>query len=329
MKISNPIEIKPQNVNYATILWQVSDWCNFKCSYCNDFHNGGNYKNNKFIDTMLQNLEHIINLYKSNGVDFFKLSITGGEPTTWKGLIPLIEKFYDIVDKQNAEVKINTNLSRSLDFWQRYYRYFDIITASYHPEFSDKEQFLKNYKFLQDKTLVSARLMMHKDFFDDCISFSERIKTECYNYNIEYAAVLKTLSSDVPQYDYEEAWQEDFLKNNIKETSYEKIPEIYMRTKIENSVVTKDGESTLNDQDLVNHKINSFKGWGCDIYKVLFIDREGNINLATCGQKSSIGNIFSGTIDKDFMHSIICNKQWCHCGIDIEISKRKNYEKNV
>ena len=65
--------IKIQSVNkpYLTILWQVSNWCNFKCSYCNEYSNGGDYKNNDKVDASIQVFESIIKTYQAQGIENF------------------------------------------------------------------------------------------------------------------------------------------------------------------------------------------------------------------------------------------------------------------
>lgn len=36
------IEIRPKNRPYVSITWQVSDFCNYKCKYCNPGNWAGN-----------------------------------------------------------------------------------------------------------------------------------------------------------------------------------------------------------------------------------------------------------------------------------------------
>lgn len=316
------IEIKNKNESWATINWQVTDWCNYRCSYCNEFNWGGKHKNNDNIDVMLANLEQIINVFKKNNIHYFKLAITGGEPAVWKGLIPLVKKFREIVGYEGHTVSLNTNLSRNIEWWEENYKYFDKIIASFHSEFTDKDEYFKKYNFLQGKIEILARIMMHKDKFSECIDIANKIKKHCNNYHISYAPILSTLAPDVMDYQYIEESHMEFLKKHSVESVYNTFKP--KKSKIVSTLISEDlDEHPLNLQKVVNNKQNSFFGWQCDIYKGIFISSAGDITLATCGQAASIGNIFTDTILDNFIKPVICKKDWCLCDTDINIPKRK------
>lgn len=316
------VEIKNKEAAWATINWQVSDWCNYRCSYCNEFHWGGKHKNNNNIDIMLANLETLIKLYKRNGIHYFKLAITGGEPSVWKGLIPLVSKFRELAGYDGHSVSLNTNLSRELEWWKTYHSHFDKIIASFHPELVNKEEYLEKYNYLQDKIDILARIMMHKDRFLECIDFANLIKQTCQNYHIEYAPVLSTLASDVSDYQYTDPQHMEFFKNHNNEQKIDSL--ITSPNKILTSAIDENGNSFKpNLQKIINEKQNNFYNWQCDIYKGIFISASGDISLATCRQGVKVGNIFQNDINFDFLNPIICKKEWCLCDTDINIPKRK------
>jgi organic radical activating enzyme len=319
--MKNITEIKPIESEWATINWQVLDWCNYQCSYCNDFNRGGKHKNNNNIEKMIQNVETLISIYKKNNINYFKFAITGGEPSSWKGLIPLIKKFRELAGHSGHLVSLNTNLSRNINWWGSNYFYFDRIIASFHPEFTDASKYLEKYLFLSDKVDVVAKIMMHKNYFNNCIDFANLIKKTCDNYYIEYSPILSTLSPNVDDYTYSDPAHMIFLKNNIFEKKITSRPTI--NHKINSTVVFGDKtEKKANIQEIVNNKQNNFYNWNCDIYKGIFIDASGDISLATCGQGARIGNIFIENINENFIKSIICKKSWCLCNTDISIPKK-------
>ena len=46
------LKILPGENKYINVTWQVNDWCNFRCSYCNEGNWGGNNLN-KDIDNIM------------------------------------------------------------------------------------------------------------------------------------------------------------------------------------------------------------------------------------------------------------------------------------
>jgi organic radical activating enzyme len=84
------LEIKP-NKPYLDVVWQVSNFCNYKCSYCNPGNYCGDSRNDDNLITYIQNLEVITNKYRELGYENFKFFFSGGEPTLWRNLVPIIE----------------------------------------------------------------------------------------------------------------------------------------------------------------------------------------------------------------------------------------------
>jgi MoaA/NifB/PqqE/SkfB family radical SAM enzyme len=66
---------------YLAITWQVNNFCNFRCSYCNPGNWAGANPNNGNLDLYIQNLDIIIKKYKAVGYKNFKFFFSGGEPT--------------------------------------------------------------------------------------------------------------------------------------------------------------------------------------------------------------------------------------------------------
>ena len=83
-------------------------------------------------------------------------------------------------------------------------------------------------------------------------------------------------------------------------------------------------------EELHSLKLNQWKGWSCSAgLRTLYIDFDGNVWRATCGEGGWLGNINSATgptFFKEVSDSkwIICSKATCACGADMAISKAKN-----
>lgn len=80
---------------YVAVTWQVNNFCNFRCSYCNPGNWAGANPNNGNLDKYLENLKVIIDRYKSVGYKQFKFFFSGGEPTAWRNFIPICEFLHE------------------------------------------------------------------------------------------------------------------------------------------------------------------------------------------------------------------------------------------
>ena len=155
---------------YLAITWQVNNYCNFKCSYCNPGNWGGTDINDGNLDLYINNLATMINKYKAAGYKNFKFFFSGGEPTAWKNFIPICEWIYKELPR--ATLAVNTNLSRPLAWWEKHYHLFDDVVASYHVEFSDKRRYEENSIFLCDKVnYLSTKMLMHEERFWEVVEY--------------------------------------------------------------------------------------------------------------------------------------------------------------
>jgi organic radical activating enzyme len=122
---------------YLAVTWQVNNYCNFKCSYCNPGNWSGTEKNDGNLGIYLQNLDIVISKYKDAGYKHFKFFFSGGEPTVNK-------HFLDWLRYLNAcghHVSLHSNGSRLPDYYREVIHYGD-LNLSVHFEFYDREKFI-------------------------------------------------------------------------------------------------------------------------------------------------------------------------------------------
>ncbi len=323
--------IIPAKDKWVSIVWQVNDWCNFRCTYCSEWNWAGRNKNEENIDLIVNTLEKIVKHYQLKGYKYFKLFLSGGEPTFWKGLIPVVKKFRELVEWPGSCVGINTNFSKPLDWWKEHHYLFEDIVASYHAEWSKDDKYINTFKFLQDKkNYLCARVMMHHDLFQKCINFTDRLKLECDNYIIEYAPVYDELKPSTDPYYYEEQWKTDFFKTHNTE--------IQQKIKIKkepsyawaNVWLDDDTVEPINTNKIITERKNFFKGWLCNIHESLHIHPNGKIQAASCGVGPILGNIVKGEFDTKLIKGVWCPKTHCHCAADFNITKaRPEYAKKI
>ena len=316
--------IIPAKDKWISIVWQVNDWCNFRCTYCSEWNWAGRNKNDKDINLIVHTLEKIMLHYKDNGYRYFKLYLSGGEPTMWAGLIPVVQKFREIAEWPGSCVGINTNFSRPVRWWEENHYLFEDVVASYHAEWTKEKKYLETFKFLQDKkNYQCSRIMMHHKHFQQCIDFGDKIKDTCDNYMIEYAPVYDELRPSTDPYFYEEKWQMDFFKTRSS-ARQQVIPIDKQPNWAWAKVMHTD--NTITDIDtnaIITEGKNFFKGWTCNIHESLHIHPNGRIQQASCGVGPIVGNIVQGKFNIKLAEAITCPKTHCHCAADFNISKAR------
>lgn len=312
------VKIEPDK-KYLDVTWQVNNLCNFKCSYCNPGNYEGTRKNNGNTETYINSLKAITDKYKDHGYENFKFFFSGGEPTMWKNLIPIVTWIKE--NLPNAITAVNTNFSRPLAWWKKHYHLFDDIVASYHIEFTDPEKYLENAKLLHNKVnYLSCKMLLHEERFWDVVEFGERLKRELPNYFIEWTPLYNEMTVNAGPWQYSDPKKIDFIKSHSSDSRY-LVEKPTLKTPFYTYSHWSDGSvnPTLSNEVIIK-RLNYFKGWNCSIGDSVWIDQRGYVSMGTCGQVEFLGDILTD-FDKIGPKTIKCQKEFCHCGTDIMIPK--------
>ena len=313
------VKIVPSERPYVSIVWQVSDWCNFRCTYCSEYNWGGKHRN-KDAEPIKRSLKKIFDHYKALNYTDFKLFFSGGEPSYWEPLIEVMNFAKENLPR--VKFAINTNLSRDKSWWEKNYHYFDDVVCSFHIDGAKKDKYLENYTFLEDKiNYLVARMMMHEEKFDEVIEFSRLLKEKSKNYKIEYVPLFKELSNTTEPWDYKDPKKKEFFEtHSFEQLNVEQVRPRSAATTSSKEVYANGEEKGLNSNRLVAERMNFFAGWTCWIHESIFIGSDGQMSFATCGQTAPVGNIYTGEFSL-LSAPIVCKKKQCHCGTDIYITK--------
>ena len=310
---------------YLAVTWQVNNFCNFRCSYCNPGNWAGENPNNGNLDLYIQNLESIINKYKDAGYKNFKFFFSGGEPTAWRNFIPICEWLYK--ELPFATLAVNTNLSRPLAWWEKHYHLFDDVVASFHVEFANKERYKENSIFLCEKVnYLSTKMLMHEERFWEVVEFAEELKSVMPNYFIEWTPLFDEMSTNAGPWEYKDKKKAEFLDTHNCE-SQQTVPKPGKRSYRNVSYNRYEGDNDrysnpTNSNEIIVRRENFFKGWKCNVGDAIFINPVGEISLASCGQGGTVGHILDDVTNVG-PKQITCFKDHCHCGTDIIIPKFK------
>lgn len=324
IKTNKLLKITPKDEPYAAITWQVNNFCNFRCSYCNPGNWAGDLRNNGNIEVYKRNVRDLFKQYQDNGYKYFKIFYSGGEPTHWENFIPLTEYLKEELG-DNLTVAVNTNLSRPLTYWEKHVHLLDDVVASFHVEFSKKDRYIENAIFLCDKVnYLCTKMLMHDERFWEVVEFGQRVRKEVPNYNLEWTPLFDEMSVNAGPWFYADTDKDKFLRDAKFET-------VLTTTKPEktNQAVSmshyESGIEATNSNKIIADRQNFFKGWTCHVDDALFINPVGNISSASCGMGKQHGNILDDDLTFD-LDPIICQKDHCHCGTDIIIPKHRSYD---
>jgi organic radical activating enzyme len=304
---------------YLAVTWQVNNFCNFRCSYCNPGNWGGANPNNGNLDIYINNLKEIIDKYKSIGYKNFKFFFSGGEPTAWRNFIPICEFLHDYVPR--CTMAVNTNLSRPLAWWEKHHHLFDDLVASFHVEFSNKERYEENSIFLCDKVnYLSTKMLLHDERFWEVVDFGNYLKTVMPNYFLEWTPLFDEMTSNAGPWKYADPKKEQFIREHTTEIK-QTLPKPDKRCETSSYNLYSNGEKTVtNSNQVIVDGDNFFNGWRCNVGDCIFINPIGEVSLASCGQGGIVGHILED-ISRIGPKQITCFKDHCHCGTDIIIPK--------
>ena len=321
------VEIKAPE-KYLSVTWQVNNFCNFSCTYCNPGNWIGDSPNEGNTELYIANIDKIIAKYKARDYKQFKFFFSGGEPTAWKNFIPICEHLKEILP--DCTIAVNTNLSRPRAWWEKHLHLFDDVVASFHVEQSKKEQYAETSIYLCDKlNYMSSKILLHDERFWECVAFGEHLKKVMPNYFIEWTPLYDELSANAGPWEYKDPKKTEFIEQH----SIEQEETIENPNKRESGTasytVREDGDKQVcTSNNVIVDRENFFTGWNCDIGDCVFISPVGEVSLASCGLSGVVGHILDD-ISKVGPKTITCTKFHCMCGTDIIIPKRYNADTEV
>lgn len=328
-KVNGKKIIKIENNNEAVVTWILNDICNYSCRYCPEsLHNGKNYKND--WDSVSEFLQHINDMLGVNGRKII-FSISGGEPTLSPFFSVLIKKIYDL----GHYTRLTTNLARTPRFIEENFKYILNASCSFHSAFeftnNTVDTFIEKVKVSDKVTYTTVRVMMDPLYWDQCVSFIERLKSET-TAQIEIVRIED-------QYGNSNIKLCEIIYNQEQLDFFDKFQIVHRRPNLDRNILFKevpfsctmkyeDGTDVEHRsfQKLINNGQTLFYGYNCSIGKEsIFIHQSGDIRKGNCHVGGKWGNIKEWKkIDwYNFNKDIICSNIKCSCGADVRISKYK------
>lgn len=308
------IPIKIISSKKLKVIWQITNACTYKCSYCpKELNQGQSYH----ID--IGQLTTFLDKIKSRNPVF---TFTGGEPTIHPQFLDILKE----LKKRNIGVISDSNLSRTTRFYQEAGELVDNWCITLHP--SEHVLDIDKIKAITEKSYVMIYLMADPRHWELSMSWFEQLK----NIPRIKIAVLKPLdnwSNSGWYYNNYTDEQIQFYEStrpivNFSKDESDKILSTYNWLLDQGSnVVWSNGEKeTLDTDKLMKDNLNKFKGWSCEVgEEVIVLNPTCDVGLGTCGIKN-LGN-WSNFDFSMLSESVICSKDYCYCGIDIKSTKTR------
>lgn len=157
MMINNIVSII-NNERLFTIKWRLTEWCNYRCSYCLRKFKG---QDTKLDEAKIIKIAPQVNRLIEEANEGVKLNLIGGEVTFLN-----LKKIISLITSSNLKrIHITTNFSNSLDYYidlANYLKNRNIqlsMNVSYHNEYSDLDSFInKANKFKSSADLYSFKI---------------------------------------------------------------------------------------------------------------------------------------------------------------------------
>ena len=300
LKMDDIVEII-RNDDTFKISWKMTNWCNYRCSYCYMSKSVSETITNTPTEQLLKIAGELDNIIEkqANGRNI-TLHLIGGEV----GYFDLIKILDCIKSKQLSQVIIATNFSSSIKYWYKLLQYCNNrncwlnIIASLHIEQCNIEDFIKKVKIMGKHARIK------------CVINDNNVK--------QYKEIFSNLKGIIIQPTLER--NSDNENSSISKETKEYID--YLNSKLDKSIVpyyyviTKSGKKIPFYSNI--EMINNVEGGGFDPEGFectagldgVRIDVDGSLRRAGCqwcGKKENwLGNLITGeyTLPSE---PIICN----------------------
>lgn len=287
--------------NWYLVAWNLSNKCNYRCSYCPSFLNDGSSGWPEW-----NTVKQFIEKFNIPGKELC-FRISGGEPTYWKHFLEMAK----LVKQQGHIFSFLTNGSRSVEYYTEISEYSDAILLSYHPEYSSKEHFVNIIK--NSKCLVGVNLMMTTDKFDEL----EEMAAEFYNAS-ENVTIWPKMIVDKTSEAYTKELA-DYTVDQISRIKNWKYFRNLKDQKVHRGRIALDGKE-ITANDLMMQGLNNHKGWQCwSGLHMVSIDEWGNMYRSECRFGGKIGTIQSYVLPTT---TITCGLDKCTCLSDVYLKKQ-------
>lgn len=312
----------PEDRDLFSISWNLSDVCNYKCTYCGDDLNGGKFK----FPSMDRIQGFISAIERSTAGRRVLFELKGGEPTLWRELPDLVNR----LRSRGWQSVLVTNGSRRPEWWSENGARFDIVVLSFHPGQSSIDHFIEVIRLLGTRAMCGVLVAMDPLHFDQGVDAVRRLR-DAYPALSVTPIILAEPGGCGRMYTYTDEQKHWF--ENVPSGKWPEDGQVFRH--FENPAVRggreqvrvvsggwREREETLNGEQLKNRGMNSFRGWSCSVgLKRLHIETDGTIFRGQCRAGDPIGSIYDPELVLP-VEPVKCHLDYCFCGPEVMLPKR-------
>lgn len=305
------------NTRLFTVSWILARFCNYNCSYCWPYARS-NIVDHKALDLYISTIDEIKRQARINGFTDFHFSFSGGEPTAYKHFDKIVDYYSRDHNAEYQSIHMTTNLSPGIKWWDKWNELTNnlsrrSITASYHAEFANEDEFANKCLFLiNNGVYITINQVMVPEHFDDLYNRCKRF------YNKGINVTLKPQSDPTASFIVKNYTDEQIHKMQTGFTQMwngKTVAQIQLEDSLGN-VYEFDQAERFNA-----YGFNKFKGWKCNAGYQGIVIRENEVRRSYSCKEEILGTLDTGF--NLFQHPKFCVTDTCVSSADSKIPKEK------
>jgi len=300
-----------------TVSWILARFCNYSCSYCWPYARSST-PDHQDLELYLKTLDSIKAQARANGFTDFHFSFSGGEPTAYKYFNKVVEYYANDELPEYQSIHMTTNLSPGQKWWANFIdntRHLKrrSITASYHAEFADEQEFGdKCLQLIEGGVYVTINQVMVPEMFEELYERLERFAARGIN------VTLKPQSDPTASY-VVHGYSEDQIAR--MQTGFPQQIKGQTIAQIE----LKDAQGVTYELDQAERfnafGFNKFKGWTCNAGYQGCVIRENEVKRSYSCHDEPLGTLDGGF--ELFKAPSKCITNSCVSSADSKLPKKK------
>lgn len=322
--------------DYILVDWMIGNTCNYGCTYCHPkIYDGSNPWPE--VDIAFEFVKRTTDHYRSIGKNKIVWNLLGGEPTVWS---KFSEFFHRVKDYDpDCIIRVLTNGSRTLRWWEKNANLFDEVIISWHPERADYVHCTDVSNILQDSgVFCSIQVCMYPPLMDHCIEAAKYFHENTRCTGVSAKSLQENLLAD-RTFDYDQEKVDQVVKysgmpkahvmDNNEDKEKEHQSNLFKMNrpaygKTMRFLNTYTGmQEFVQANELMASGRNSWEGWMCNIgIETLHIDDRGKVSSgSSCFYWLEHGNINDPENIEFPTTGRVCEFEWCSCIADVEVTK--------
>jgi len=319
-----PIRVERRTPNEAKVIeWRIHNVCNYDCTFCGLPNKNGSERW-LTLEEYKTHAQKLINA--ANGKPLW-IYITGGEPTLFPDLLPLLE----FLKSKDVYVGLQTNGSRTIRWWQELAdkNLVDELIISFHSDTVDSTSHVTDvFNLFHDKSTLTICIVTHSIINVEWAlqAHSEIVentgawvimKTMWDNSKGDRTHMIKHHSPEIVA----KLKSNDTVIGKLADTK--KQPELTPAVKTEmivSVIYNNETVETYSPYMLSKEQKNNFYGWQCNIGKEFLFIEHTKLFRGTCKMGGEYADLKTDDIQfpDDFVKCELSN---CFCARDVVATK--------